>query len=168
VLFTPFALLLRGVFWLWLSMQTLCMCLTPSKTMQSDKRLISLVNWQGFPSALDLKLCIWELQTVLMAAFLSSTGVILTPMSIVFFKLQHLHFTFLVLWIISKQACRLAGLSICWAHLVVASPYPCCSLKAVGKNLNGFDCLEGWWGAMCYWTRKSSCEEEVGFRQGWL
>jgi len=144
VLFTPSALLLRGVFWLWLSLQTLCMCLTPSRTMQSDKRLIFLVNWQGFLSTLILKLCIWELQTILIAAFLSSTRVILTPMSIVFFKLQHLHFAFLVLWVISKQACRLAGLSTCRTHLVVASPYPCCALKAVGKNLNGFDCLEGW------------------------
>jgi hypothetical protein len=25
---------------------------------------------------------------------------------------------------------------------VVASPYPCQALKAVGKYLNGFDCLE--------------------------
>ncbi len=72
-----------------------------------------LVNWQAFPSALILKLCMWELWTVLMAAFLSSTRVILTPMSIVFFKLQHLHFASLVLWVISKQACRLAGLSTC-------------------------------------------------------
>jgi hypothetical protein len=48
-----------------------------------------------------------------LAAFLSSTGVILTPMSIVFFKLQHPHFASLVLWVISKQACRLAGLSTC-------------------------------------------------------
>jgi hypothetical protein len=149
VLFTPSALLLRGIFWLWLSLQTWNMCLTPSMTMQNDKRLDSLVNWQGFPSALILKLCIWELRTVLMVTFLSSTGLILTPMSIVFFKLQHLHFAFLVLCVISKQACRLAGLSTCWTHLVVAT-YPCCALKAVGKNLNGFDCLEGWWGAVCY------------------
>ncbi len=98
-----------------------------------------------------------------MAAFFSSTGVILTPMSIVFFKLQHLHFAFLVLWVIFKQACRLAGLSICWTHLVVASPYPCCALKDVGKNLNGFDCLEGWWGVVCYWNR-----EKFLWRGSWL
>jgi len=98
-----------------------------------------------------------------MAAFFTSTGVILTPMSIVFFKLQHLHFAFLVLWVISKQACRLAGLSTWWTHLVVASPYPCCALKAVGKNLNGFDCLEGWWGVVCYWNR-----EKFLWRGSWL
>jgi hypothetical protein len=57
----------------------------------------------------------WELWTVLMAAFLSSKGVILTPMSFVFFKLQHLQ---LHPWFCGLYPSRHAG----WQDCQLANP----------------------------------------------
>ncbi len=79
-------LLLMDDSWWWLNLLTLSTCLTPSRTMHSLRKLIYLVRWQEFPSALIQKLLLWAYQTAIMGAWLSSTGVMLTLIWTVFFR----------------------------------------------------------------------------------